>query len=82
MIIKNGRTYFRLGVKSGTTKEDKIVIKNGRTFFTLAKSIIAAVVASDDDDSGYGQKVLSIAASNLGKVMGVAKSAIEKVIGT
>ena len=81
MIIKNGRTYFKLGVKSGTTKEDKIVIKNGRTFFTLAKSIITAV-AGDDDDSGYGQKVLSIAASNLGKVMGVAKSAIEKVIGT
>ena len=49
MVIKNGRLFYKLGIKSGTTKANKIVVKNGFIFHKLGNAA-----------AGYGQKVLSI----------------------
>ena len=70
MVIKNGRLFYKLGIKSGTTKANKIVVKNGFIFHKLGNAA-----------AGYGQKVLSIASANVNKIIGVARTAISKVIG-
>ncbi len=77
MIIKNGQVYYRPRIKKDSTKQSSFLIKNGQVFYNLSfkKLPIVTTVA------GYGQKILSITSSNINKFIGVARTAIEKVIG-
>lgn len=73
MIIKNGQIYRKLHAKKNINKQSSFIFKNGVIFKTLTFKKVAEL--------GYGQKVLSIISSNIGKVMNTARINIAKVIG-
>jgi len=75
MIIKNGRLYYRSAIKKDSTKHGSFIFKNGKLYYNLPFKKIPIIVTA------YGQKILSITASNISKFIGVARAQIDKVIG-
>jgi hypothetical protein len=75
MIIKNGKIYAVVNVKTSTNKQSETIVKNGRVYHKLGFRSIPFVA------TGYAQKVLSLASSSVEKIIGVARTAIDKVIG-
>ena len=75
MIIKGGTLYNKPSVKTGITKQSKIVVKGGTIFSTISFKKVSTGLA------GYAQKVLSIAAANVNKIIGITRTTIDNVIG-
>ena len=78
MIFKNGTIFHNPAVKKDSNKRTKAVFKNGTVFSKLVFQKLPPVVPTI---TAYGQKILSISASSVNKFIGVARTAIEKVIG-
>mgnify|MGYP003150095292 CR=1 FL=1 len=79
MFFKNGTIFHTPGIKKDSNERSKTVFKNGTVFSDLGLGKVPAVVVPTI--TAYGQKILSISASSVNKFIGVARTAIEKVIG-
>mgnify|MGYP000002377226 FL=1 len=77
MIFKNGTLFHTPSIKKDSNKSTKVVFKNGTLFSRIGFEKIPLVPTV----TAYGQKILSITASNISKFIGVARAQIDKVIG-